>query len=220
MRIIAGNTSLSMQPRAMFTWHRLGCREAKLEGEQGGHSVSLLSPAASRMECNDMEVAGDDATLVGLAGSRRRADDDEHPRKARASLSRSEREHAGVSLVGVLLMVVLIGLVGAGAMLGVARMTGSSDDASSVLAKSRAGRAEACRATAAAARAAAAVYFANSAGQAYPTIWSDLTASEAPSFTLAPDVVINRNNPKQLDSIGWKLVMSSGGSAPSRFTCS
>jgi hypothetical protein len=172
------------------------------------------------MECNDMEVAGDDATLVGLAGSRRRADDDEHPRKARASLSRSEREQAGVSLVGVLMMVVLIGLVGAGAMLGVARMTGSSDDASSVLAKSRAGRAEACRATAAAARAAAAVYFANSAGQAYPTIWSDLTASEAPSFTLAPDVVINRNNPKQLDSIGWKLVMSSGGSAPSRFTCS
>jgi hypothetical protein len=58
VRIIAGNTSLSMQPRAMFTWLRLGCREAKLEGEQGGHSVSLLSPAASRTECNDMEVAG------------------------------------------------------------------------------------------------------------------------------------------------------------------
>ena len=167
-----------------------------------------------------MEVAGDDATLVGLAGSRRRADADEHPRRTRASLSRFDHGQSGVSLVGALMMVVLIGLVGAGAMLGVATMTGSSDDAGGVLAKTRAGNAEACRATAAASRAAAAVYFAQSGAQAYPTIWSDLTASAAPSFTLPPNVVINGNSPKQLDASGWKLVMSSGGSAPSQFTCS
>lgn len=167
-----------------------------------------------------MEVAGDDATLVGLAGSRRRADADEHPRTTRASLSRSEHEQAGVSLVGVLVMVLIMGLLGAGAMLGVSTMTGSSNDARGAprAVTFTAGGAQACRATAAAARSAATVYFADR--EEYPTTWSELIASPAASFTLAPDVVISRSSPKQLDGRGWKLVMSSGGSAPSQFACS
>jgi hypothetical protein len=126
-----------------------------------------------------------------------------------------------MSLVGVLVMVLVLGALGAAAVLGVSQMTGSKDDEDT---RTRtaidAAGVRACQASADAARAASTVYFANGGGT-YPTTWSDLTGSASPVFSLPSNAVINRANPKELDSTdGWKLIISNGGAHPAQFTCS
>jgi hypothetical protein len=141
-----------------------------------------------------------------------------------------------MSLVGLLMMVLIIGILGAGGMLGLSSLTGPTSDKSlsNALGDGAAASADsggwstlgasskrACRAAAEAARSAAALYFTDAGGRVYPTTWSDLTASALPYYSLAPNVVINEANPKELDSsAGWKLAMSSGGSRPTTFACS
>jgi len=133
-------------------------------------------------------------------------------------LSRSDPTEAGVTLVGVLIVVVLIGAVCAGAVLGLSAMTGSGTAKRTAI---DASSAQACRAVANAARSAATVYFADGADRMYPTTWSDLTESGPPYFQLAPNVVVNEADPKELDSSGgWKLVMTGGGPRVAEFACS
>jgi len=142
-----------------------------------------------------------------------------------------ERVEHGGSLVGVLVIVLTLGALGAGAIVGLSSI--SSEHASRVLKDpaavsvdgSRHGaidetNARTCQANADAARAAATVYFANSGGGTYPMTWSDLTASASPIYSLPAEVVINGANPKELDGAGgWKLVISSGGPNPPNFAC-
>lgn len=116
------------------------------------------------------------------------------------------------------MVVVIIGAVCAGAVLGLSAMTGSRTANRTAI---DAGSAEACRVVANAARSAAELYFVNGADRVYPTTWSDLTESGPPYFDLAPNVVINEADPKQLDSSGgWKLVMTGGGPRLAEFACS
>ena len=150
-------------------------------------------------------------------------------------VQKSERSSGtyGFSLVGLLLVVLLLGALTAGAVVGVSSLTGTSDNTatlgtgvnrnggtgnlapSSSISSAAAG---ACAASAAAARAASSVYFATSGGS-YPVKWSDLTASNPPTFALAEHVVINAGNPKELDGSGWKLIVSGGGTSAPTFTC-
>ena len=51
------------------------------------------------------------------------------------------------------------------------------------------------------------------------TKWSDLTAGSPPLFLLPTGVVIDPNNPDELDGQGWKLKMSGGGTTAPGFAC-
>jgi len=133
----------------------------------------------------------------------------------------------GASLVGVLVLVVALGALTAMAVIGVNAMTGNDSATSGLPITSTTavprgalsqGAIAACRANADAAKAASAAYFANS-GRTYPAQWSDLTASSAPTLTLAEHVVINASNPVELDGNGWKLIMSRGGATAPTFVC-
>ena len=126
-----------------------------------------------------------------------------------------------MSLVGVLAIVLILGALGAAAVLGVSSMSGSSDNENT---RSRtaidASVVRACQVSADAARTAATLYFTQSGGK-YPTTWTEFTAAPSPAFSLPSNAVINRANPKELDSTdGWKLIISNGGAHPAQFTCS
>jgi hypothetical protein len=160
-----------------------------------------------------------------------------------AVASRARREDArGVSLVGLLMMVVVLGAMGATAVIGVSSLTGGggggvgAGGAASQIAAEKAAAAiaggakvapggitagvnSACRATADAAQAASAVAFANGGGT-FPAKWSDLTAGNPPVYALPQLAVVNGGNPKELDGRGWKLLMSGGGATRPTFTCS
>ena len=151
----------------------------------------------------------------------------------------------GLSLVGLLMVIVVLGALSATAVVGVSTLNGNgngSGRAKAVAAEAAAAAAEAaaaagvagaapgaassisalssCRLSAVAARSASALYFTNNGGRSYPVTWSDMTTSKSAIYALAPNVVINRVNAKELDGRGWKLTMSGGGASPTTFTCS
>jgi hypothetical protein len=144
----------------------------------------------------------------------------------------------GASLASVLVVIVVLGAVTAGAIIGVDAMTGndtpttSLSNTSTTAGSAKGGgssgsglgsaaaqaAAAACKANATAATAASAVHFANTGGT-YPTKWSDLTASTPPNFELSPHTVINPRDPAELDGNGWKLILSGGGATAPSFAC-
>lgn len=131
----------------------------------------------------------------------------------------------GMSLVGLLMIIVTLGLFSAGAIVGLSTMTGPSNNeraGSGRGSRSVIGESSmlACRANAAAAISASTYYFTNNGGTLYPRTWSDLTTSTPPVFELPSGVVINGANPQELDGPGWKLIMSGGGPNPTTFACS
>jgi hypothetical protein len=151
----------------------------------------------------------------------------------------------GVSLAGLLMMIVVLGALGATAIVGVSSLTDDgttrvlstgpstpADAARALQAKGASTGAVApggassssvrrlCMASADAARAASAIYFANSGVASYPVKWSDLTTSNPALYKPTTNVVINGANPKELDGRGWKLVVSGGGATAPTFTCS
>lgn len=141
----------------------------------------------------------------------------------------------GVSLVGLLMVVVVLGALTATGMLGVANLTGGNSSSGIPGGRSTpaaAGAAAAapgggtsssarnsCTASADAARAASTFYFANGGSRSYPVKWSDMTSSNPPIYKLATNVVIDRGNPKELDGRGWKLIMSGSSAIEPTFTC-
>lgn len=149
----------------------------------------------------------------------------------------------GLSLVGLLMVILVLGALTATAVVGVSTLNDNgngSGRAKGVAAGTAAAAAEAaaagvagaapgagsnagalssCRLSAAAARSASALYFTNNGGRSYPVTWSDMTTSKSAIYALAPNVVINRVNAKELDGRGWKLTMSGGGATPATFTC-
>jgi hypothetical protein len=151
----------------------------------------------------------------------------------------SMREH-GVSLVGLLMVVVVLGALTASAIVGVSSLTGS--DSSVVTGYSGPYAAKgtgstgntrpksgigseigiaagvACNASAEAARSASTSYFVGSGGQ-YPAKWADLTGSTSPLYKPAAKVIVNPANPAELDGPGWKLTMTGGGTTEPTFTC-
>jgi hypothetical protein len=154
-------------------------------------------------------------------------------------------ETPGLSLVGLLMVVVVLGTLAATATVGVSTLTDNSngsgrngrgspptDAVAAGGAASRATTARAapgatsasarssCSAAADAARSGSTLYFADSGGTSYPVKWSDLTASNPPVYMPATSVVVNRGNPKELDGRGWKLIVSGGGASAPTFTCS
>jgi len=150
------------------------------------------------------------------------------------------RSARGVSLVGLLLVVVVLGLLTATAITALPSITYSTITESSprsaaagVATSNLAGRisgggmanvsgvrnSPACSATADAARSAVTLYFATRGGSSYPVRWSDLTNSTPPIYKLSSNVVINVANPKELDGRGWKLLIVGGGGTAPTFTC-
>jgi hypothetical protein len=145
----------------------------------------------------------------------------------------------GSSLVGVLMIVLVLGGLTAGAFLGVSSLTDSTNNIvtggtgtpengtgstggtgpkSGIGAEVNIAAGVACTASADAARSASTSYFVGSGGL-YPVKWSDLTASNPPLYKAATNVVINRGNPTELDGRGWKLTMAGGGTTEPTFTC-
>jgi hypothetical protein len=142
-----------------------------------------------------------------------------------------------MSLAGLLVIIVVLGGLAATAVIG-ANALSKSDNASVGPGRTGAGgrtnsgearvgsgagvaaaAAAACNAAAAAATTAGSVYFANSGGRAYPTRWSDLTASSPTAFALPARVLIDPKNPEALDGNGWTLLMSGGGATAPSFGC-
>jgi Tfp pilus assembly protein FimT len=145
---------------------------------------------------------------------------------------------SGVSLVGLLMVIVVLGALSATAMVGVSTLTGtgngtsgrrSAAEAAAALAAASAANASAgsgmsssarssCSASADAARSASTLYFASNGGR-YPVKWPEMTTSNPPIYKPAADVVINHANPNELDGRGWKLIMAGGGVTAPTFTC-
>ncbi len=147
------------------------------------------------------------------------------------------RDASGMSLVGLLALIVILGVLTAAAVIGVNSLT-SGDDTSLVRVSSSTTRGEhgrpspagpggvvgpaasaACEVATGAATSASSAYFAGAAG-AYPSQWSDLTSSSAPLYVLPKGVVVNPRKPTELDGLGWKLTMTGGGSTAPTFACS
>jgi hypothetical protein len=143
------------------------------------------------------------------------------------------RDSIGVSLVGLLVIVVVLGGLAATAIVGVNTLTAT--DSTTVgttpetarsdiahrpgeLGAAAGATAGACHASAAAATAASAAYFATTGGS-YPAEWSDLTDSSPPMFSLPAHVVVNARDRKELDGVGWQLHMSGDGTAEPAFGC-
>ena len=145
----------------------------------------------------------------------------------------------GVSLIGLLMIVVVLGALTALAIVGVSSLTGSESSVvtgySGPVAKTAGSTGNtrpksgigaeigiaagvACNASADAARSASTSYFVGSGGQ-YPANWVDLTGSTPPLYKPAANVIINRANPAELDGPGWKLTMTGGGTTAPTFTC-
>jgi hypothetical protein len=146
-------------------------------------------------------------------------------------LVRDHPNARGASLAGLLVMVIVLGALAAGAIVGVQAMTGSDSSTragidlltttSTVADRGRAAVSNlaqnACLATADAARSASSLFFVNV--QRYPTTWSEMTAPPSAAFTLAGDDVVNPSNRKELDGQGWRLIMAGGGATAPTFTC-
>jgi hypothetical protein len=143
---------------------------------------------------------------------------------------------SGMSLVGLLMTVVILGLLMVAAIVGLKSINGggsAAGPAASAIAASKLGEqmsgagsqnvagvrtGPACNATADAARAANNLYYATHAG-AFPSRWSDLTASASPLVTLPRGATINVTNPRELDGPGWKATMSGGATSSPTFSC-
>jgi hypothetical protein len=136
----------------------------------------------------------------------------------------------GASLVGLVVIVVVLGALTAGGIVSVQGMTGSDGGSPTTVRPVTAGAAgstvdsatktaalNACNAMADAARSASTMFFVNR--QRYPRMWPDLTAAPNAVFTLAANDVVNPNNARELDGVGWRLVMSEAGATPPVFTC-
>ena len=145
--------------------------------------------------------------------------------------SDESRAAHGMSLVGLLTIIVTLGLFSAGAIVGLSTMTGPSNNESAGSggtnpggngSRSAIGESSmlVCRANADAAISASTYYFTNNGGTSYPLQWSDLTTSTPPVYQLPSNVVIDGANPKELDGPGWKPFMSGGGPSPTTFVCS
>ena len=137
----------------------------------------------------------------------------------------------GLSLVGLLLVIVVLGRLMATAIVGLQTTTEGSRPGTATgdifgrMSGSGTGNisgiptGNACKALADAARSASTLYFANAGGRSYPVKWSDMTTSTPPAYKLASNVVINGANPKELDGRGWRLIVSGGGANSPTFTC-
>jgi hypothetical protein len=142
----------------------------------------------------------------------------------------------GVSLVGLLVIVLVLGGLAAAAIVGVNSFTDGDDLTlgSTIPSTGRttgdgrgnggpgaipdAAAVSACRASVDAATAASAAYFATGEHGRYPMTWTDLTASR--TLALPDRVVVNPRNPEELDGVGWKLRMAGGGTEAPTFACS
>jgi len=128
------------------------------------------------------------------------------------------------------LLIVVLGGLAAIAVVSVNSMTGSDSTTANLLTTTsvsdsgagvglagvaQSAAAAVCHAEAGAATSASSVYFASSGGR-YPTKWPDLATA---SLVLPPHVVVNPNNPAELDGNGWKLTMSGGRTAAPTFAC-
>ena len=117
-----------------------------------------------------------------------------------------ERKEQGFTLIELLIAIVVVGILTAVAIVGIAGLTDK-------------GTTSACNATYDATKAAIAVHFANQS--AYPTDWHDMTAA-SPQPELELNSGITPNPPAAGDKVitgkGWTLTLSGGGATPTVVT--
>jgi hypothetical protein len=148
----------------------------------------------------------------------------------------SSRGVGGMSFVGLLVTIVILGLLMVSAVIGLKSINGDTaagPAASAVAASKLAGRMSeagspnvagiptgiACNASVTAAQSASTLYYTTHGASSYPSRWTDLTTSAPPLFALPKGAVVNRSNPKELDGPGWKLVISGGATSAPTFAC-
>jgi hypothetical protein len=151
--------------------------------------------------------------------------------------SQPNRAQAGLSIVGLVVALVLLGVLAAGSILELRSIDGGGGDTAGTAAiaaatgvadrTSKSGAlgvgampaAAACNVQITTAQSASALFYANSGGRSYPVRWANLTSSSPPLYALPRTTVINRSNPNEIDGPGWKLIMLGGGTDPPNFRC-
>jgi general secretion pathway protein G len=117
-----------------------------------------------------------------------------------------DRKEQGFTLIELLIAIVVVGILTAVAIVGIAGLTDK-------------GSKSACNATRDATKAAIAVHFANQGS--YPSDWQDLTAA-VPQPELELNSGITPNPPADGDQTitgkGWTLTMGGGGASPTTLT--
>jgi prepilin-type N-terminal cleavage/methylation domain-containing protein len=116
-----------------------------------------------------------------------------------------ERNEKGFTLIELLVAIVVVGILTAVAIVGIAGLTNN-------------GSKSACQASADAAKASSAVFYANSTPNAYPTSFGDLTGGAKPVYEKPSNVTIDATG-QILTGNGWTMTMGAGGSAAPTFTC-
>jgi prepilin-type N-terminal cleavage/methylation domain-containing protein len=108
-----------------------------------------------------------------------------------------KRDEQGFTLIELLIAIVVVGVLTAVAIVGIAGLTDEGEGA-------------ACSATADAVKAAQAVHYANSG--AYPTTFTAMTGTTPPELEASGDVTVNALT---IVGKGWTLTgVSGGGTAP------
>ena len=104
------------------------------------------------------------------------------------------RDDSGFTLIELLIAIVVVGILTAVAIVGIAGLTNT-------------GAAASCQATIDASRSAVAVHYANTGG--YPTKFSDMTGTTPPELVLAGGVTNPTNT--TLTANGWTVTLGTNG---------
>jgi prepilin-type N-terminal cleavage/methylation domain-containing protein len=107
-----------------------------------------------------------------------------------------KREEKGFTLIELLIAIVVVGVLTAVAIVGIAGLTDEGESA-------------ACDATADAVKAAQAVYYANTG--TYPDDFTDMTTTSPPVLEASGDVTVTAD---EINGDGWTLTNAGGGSTP------
>ena len=109
-----------------------------------------------------------------------------------------DRKEQGFTLIELLIAIVVVGILTAVAIVGIAGLTNT-------------GKAASCQATIDASRAAVAVHYANTTPNAYPTAFTDMTAPATGQPELVLQGGVTNPTPTTLTANGWTITLGANG---------
>lgn len=116
-------------------------------------------------------------------------------------MQEQDKKEQGFTLIELLIAIVVVGILTAVAIVGIAGLTNKGNDS-------------ACAATLDAAQSAAAVHYTNNQGQ-YPTSFTQMETATPPELTVANGV---KDTGASLAGNGWTITIAGGGAVPNTWT--